>query len=248
MEKSILFAGIIGASVYASIGFAGSGSSQWGYSGESGPQHWGSLHAKFSACSQGKHQSPVDIHNAIEGHLAPINFDYKAGGFETVNNGHTIQVNYERGSSIEVDGETFNLLQYHFHSPSENQINGVVYPMEAHFVHADREGNLAVVGIMFVQGKHNDELEKAWKHMPKHAGTKDRMSKTSSAEKMLPIERDYYRFSGSLTTPPCTEGVRWMMMKQPVEASKKQIQRFRNVLKEPNNRPVQPLNARFIVG
>jgi len=219
----------------------------WGYSGNEGPEHWGKLDPEYSSCSEGKNQSPVNLTGMIESDLSPITINYQSGGNEILNNGHTIQVNYKPGSTITVDGHIFELKQFHFHSPSENTIGGHSYPMEAHFVHADKEGNLAVIAVMFKTGEKNAELEKAWEHMPENAGGKRALSKSIDANSLLPHDRDYYRFNGSLTTPPCSEGVWWLLMKYFDTASTEQIDKFTHTMVHPNNRPVQPLNARAIL-
>jgi len=205
------------------------------------------LSPAFAACGSGKNQSPVNLSSMIEGELEPIGIDYQAGGTEVINNGHTVQVNYQPGSSINVDGHRFELKQFHFHSPSENTIDGKSFPMEAHLVHADKGGNLAVIAVMFTQGNKNAELEKVWEKMPRHAGDKAALGSVADAVALLPADRDYYRFNGSLTTPPCSEGVYWLVMKQSVTASKDQLEKFAHTMHHPNNRPVQPLNARMIV-
>ena len=156
-------------------------------------------------------------------------------------------MNYAPGSKISVDGHEFELKQYHFHAPSENHINGKSYPMEAHLVHADENGNLAVIAVMFVDGGANEVIAKAWSHMPSKAGATRSLSSDVSAEGILPANRDYYRFNGSLTTPPCSEGVWWLVMKKPVAVSKAQIEKFSQVMGHPNNRPIQPLNARPVL-
>ncbi|HSQ86593.1 MAG TPA: carbonic anhydrase [Desulfobacterales bacterium] len=219
----------------------------WGYTGHEGPEHWGKLDPKYSACSEGKNQSPVNLTGMIESDLSPININYKSGGNEILNNGHTIQVNYKPGSTITVNGHKFELKQFHFHSPSENKIEGHSYPMEAHFVHDDKEGNLAVIAVMFETGKKNMELEKAWAHMPKNAGDKNPLPVSIDAISLLAHNYDYYRFNGSLTTPPCSEGVWWLVMKYFDTASKEQIDKFSDVMGHPNNRPLQPVNARVIL-
>jgi len=219
----------------------------WGYTGHEGPEHWGKLDPKYSACSEGKNQSPVNLTGMIESDLSPININYKSGGNEILNNGHTIQLNYKPGSTITVNGHKFELKQFHFHSPSENIIEGHSYPMEAHFVHADKEGNLAVIAVMIKIGKKNMELEKAWAHMPKNAGDKNTLPVSIDAVSLLPNNRDYYRFNGSLTTPPCSEGVWWLVMKDFDTASKEQIGKFSSAMGYPNNRPVQPVDARVIL-
>jgi carbonic anhydrase len=220
----------------------------WSYNNDNtGPDHWGELDPKSATCATGKNQSPVNISNTIEGDLPAIEFNYKPGGELILNNGHTIQVNYKPGSTITVSGHTFELKQFHFHAPSENTIESKSYPLEGHLVHADKDGNLAVVAIMFEEGAKNAELEKAWGQMPEHADDRNKLFIEVDADKLLPTNRDYYRFTGSLTTPPCSEGVWWLVMKNGVTASKPQIEKFMHTLHHPNNRPVQPANARMIV-
>jgi carbonic anhydrase len=218
----------------------------WGYTGDMGPDSWASLKPEFGACS-GKNQSPINLAGMVEAELKPINFSYKAGGHEVVNNGHAIQVNVEAGSSIVVDGIQFDLKQFHFHSPSENRINGKSFPLEAHLVHSDKDGNLAVISVVFEEGKANPVVKSPWDQMPKAAGGKNALPTKVSATGLLPANRDYYRYNGSLTTPPCTEGVRWFVMKKAMTVSKEQVEAFKKTLGFPNNRPVQPANARTIL-
>lgn len=219
----------------------------WAYDGAEGPEHWSELDAKFSVCNIGKNQSPVNLTGFIKSELAPIAFNYKAGGDQIINNGHTVQVNFTEGSSITLNGQTFALKQFHVHSPSENQINGKSFPMEAHFVHADANGNLAVIAVMFEEGKANTELEKAWKAMPHEADEKVTLKENVLGTSIMPDDKSYYRFNGSLTTPPCSEGVTWLVLKHAVTASKAQIENFTHVMHHHNNRPVQPINARPIL-
>ncbi len=240
MKKSIILA----LSLFsAASAFA---SSSWTYDGATGPENWAQLTPENGACA-GVNQSPIDLTGFIEAELKPIEFAYQAGGNEILNNGHTVQVNYKKGSSMKIDGITFNLLQFHFHAPSENHINGKSYPMEAHFVHADKDGNLAVVALMFEQGKENKALQGAWSQIPGHAGDKTALKSVADANKILPDNKDYYRFNGSLTTPPCSEGVRWFVMKDAVSASKEQIHAFEHVMHHANNRPIQATNARPVL-
>lgn len=223
------------------------GGSHWGYSGEAGPDNWGKLDADYVACATGRNQSPIDLTNLVEADLKPINFAYKPGTKEIENNGHTVGIHYAPGSTITVDGHAFELKQFHFHAPSENTINGKHFPMESHLVHADKDGNLAVVAVMFEQGKDNPMLNPLWMKMPDKAGGKNALPKAYDVSAMLPSDRDYYRFNGSLTTPPCSEGVWWFVIKQPATASKAQIDKFTKVVGHPNNRPVQPVNARTVL-
>nr|WP_298522738.1 carbonic anhydrase family protein [uncultured Halomonas sp.] len=219
---------------------------QWGYSGDKGPESWAELSPDHFMCD-GMNQSPINLTGFIEAELQPIAFNYQEGAEEILNNGHTVQVNYAPGSTIEVDDTSFELKQFHFHAPAENQLDGKSYPMEVHFVHVSDEGELAVVAVMFEEGAANEGVEQAWSNMPEQVGDENELSSSLSAEAILPSDQDYYRFNGSLTTPPCTEGVRWLVMKQPVTASEKQIERFADVLHEPNNRPLQPVNARPVL-
>jgi carbonic anhydrase len=217
----------------------------WDYVGEKGPDNWAKLSPDYGACA-GSNQSPINLTGFIDAELKPIAFNYKAGSSEILNNGHTVQVNTLPGNSITVDGIEFELKQFHFHVPSENQIHGKSYPMEGHLVHADQHGNLAVVAVMVTEGEANEALAKAWAQMPEK-GEKVALTADISPLQILPAARDYYRFNGSLTTPPCSEGVRWLVMKQPISASKEQIEQFLQVIHHHNNRPVQPVNARPVL-
>lgn len=218
----------------------------WTYSGEQGPENWSKLAPEFAACA-GKNQAPINLMGFIEADLEAVKVSYQPGGTEILNNGHTVQVNYAVGSSVLVDGMQFDLKQFHFHSPSENHINGKSYPMEAHLVHADKEGNLLVVAIMFHDGAENKALAKIWSVIPEKTGMKSALQSPFDVTQLLPSSHDYYRFNGSLTTPPCTEGVRWLVLKESVSVSKGQVQAFLQVMHHPNNRPVQPVNARPVL-
>ncbi len=235
----------------ASLCFAGEhgGNTQWGYEGSIGPKHWGDLSPQFIMCKIGKNQSPVDINikDTVKACLKPIKFNYIADARYVVNNGHTIKVITTGQSYIVVDGKRFYLRQFHFHAPSEHTVNGKYYPFEAHLVHIDKNGNIAVIGILFKLGKENGELAKIWKNMPQQVGKKVALTSKVNPYLLLPKNKEYYRYSGSLTTPPCSEGVRWFIFKEPVELSKDQLAKFKKVMGFPNNRPVQPINARKIL-
>ncbi|VAW65296.1 Carbonic anhydrase, alpha class [hydrothermal vent metagenome] len=245
MKIQIKILSITSLLLASSLAVAGS-HPKWGYSDEEGPDHWASLSADFQECS-GNNQSPVNLTHFIKSDLKKIKINYNTDGNEIVNNGHTIQINYAKGSSINIDGMNFELKQFHFHSPSENHINGKSYPLEAHFVHADKNANLAVIALMFDIGDENKTLDKAWSKMPQHTDDKYTLSNKVNADDLLPAKRDYYRFNGSLTTPPCSEGVRWFVMKEAVSLSKKQLGAFKSALHNPNNRPIQAVNARVIL-
>jgi carbonic anhydrase len=249
--KKIMFA--LGGSValiMAGTVYAAGGSAHWGYTGHEGPEHWGELSEEYAMCGMGKNQSPIDIEpeQALDVDLNEIGFKYNEVPLEVVNNGHTIQANYAPGSKITVDGHTYKLLQVHYHTPSENTIENKNYDMEAHLVHADDGGNLAVVAVMFEKGDENPFIAKIWKQMPEKAGVTNRDAGTNiNVSEMLPDSKDYYWFNGSLTTPPCSEGVRWMVLKEPVTVSKEQVAKFHGVMHHDNNRPVQALNARKVL-
>ncbi len=218
----------------------------WGYSGANGPDTWATLCTEFGGCT-GHNQSPINLTGFVEAELPPLAIAYLPGGSEILNNGHAVQVNYGAGSTLVVDGITFALKQFHFHSPSENQIDGKPFALEIHYVHADADGNLAVISVMVSEGAENAALAKLWAQMPAKTGDKNALKAAFDGTGLLPKDRDYFRFNGSLTTPPCTEGVRWLVMKAPVSASKAQVAAFTAVIGHPNNRPVQATNARLIL-
>lgn len=221
--------------------------SHWSYHGETGPEHWGKLAGEFASCAAGKNQSPVDLREsqAIRAELPAIELDYRPGGHEVVNNGHTIQVNYQPGSSMTVGGHRYELRQFHFHAPSENARDGKPFPMEVHFVHADAEGNLAVLGVMYELGGHNDALAPAWAVMPAQAGGTAAPAQLLDAAALVPADRAHFRFTGSLTTPPCSEGVLWLVLKQPAQLSAEQLAVFAK-LYPMNARPIQQASGRMI--
>jgi carbonic anhydrase len=219
----------------------------WGYSGAGAPEHWGDLDPSFAACKLGKNQSPIDLKGGIEAELSPIGINYEAAADEILNNGHAIQVNVAPGSNIRLDDSEFELKQFHFHSPSENAIDGRSFALEAHFVHADRDGNLAVIGVLFEEGAANLTLAELWRQMPGRVGEKRPLEARIDPSLLFPARRDYYRYNGSLTTPPCSEGVRWLVMKHPLSLSKAQRDSFLEAMRHPNNRPVQPVHARPVL-
>ncbi len=224
---------------------------EWGYEAENGPDVWGQLSPEYSLCAEGKHQSPIDLVNPTPAELPPIFCEYyRTTDLNIRNNGHTIEVSYPEGSWIEVDGVRYQLLQFHFHAPSEHTVAGESFDMEMHLVHKSEEGSLAVVGLLIEKGKHNSELESVWAHLPDTAGETRNienvnidlqlmLSPTGTAQTVS----DYYRYDGSLTTPPCSEEVQWIVLTTPVEMSEAQIAAFKAIIHN-NNRPVQPLNGR----
>ena len=219
----------------------------WEYAGENGPDHWAQLTADFSLCGNGKNQSPINLSHMVDSNLTPIQFNYTGSAQEIVNNGHTVQVNYQPGSSITIDNHIFELKQFHFHAPSENHIDGVTFPMEAHLVHADAQGNLAVIAVMFELGGFNTMLDSLWQKMPATVGAKKPLLSAINVMNLLPENKEYFRFNGSLTTPPCTEGVEWLVMKHPVKITQSQVSAFQQVMGHANNRPIQQVFARPIL-
>ncbi len=221
----------------------------WSYAGAEGSKNWGKLSPKFVACEVGRNQSPIDLKDVVDADFPAIKFNYKMlSPADIVNNGHTVQVNLWSGGEIILDGEAFSLKQFHFHTPSENTINGQHFPLEAHLVHLNEKNEIAMVAILFEAGKDDELLTALWKNIPLKVGESHKLDATALRGMEFESElKSYYRFNGSLTTPPCTEGVRWIVMKATRHISKAQLSIFEKALTEPNNRPVQPLNARVIV-
>ncbi|MEO1132489.1 MAG: carbonic anhydrase family protein [Cyanobacteria bacterium J06639_1] len=226
-------------------------SRHWGYEGAEGPEFWGELASEFSQCSIGTQQSPIDLKRAgaIDANLDELAFNYQPTPLDIVNNGHTIQVNYAPGSTLTLDGQTYDLLQFHFHDPSEHTVDGEPHPMEAHLVHKNSTtGDLTVVGIFLDIGAENEALQTVWEAMPREAGPAFAVADVKlNAMDLLPANtQDFYRYSGSLTTPPCSEIVNWIVMKEPVEVSFQQVERFAATVGE-NARPTQASNRRFVL-
>lgn len=219
---------------------------RWSYSGNTGPQNWPNLHRDYSACA-GSNQSPINLTGFTEAALKPIEFNYEPETAALLNNGFSVQLNYRQPKFIRAEGLIFNLRQLNFHAPSENQINGKSYPMEAQFVHQNDRGELAMVAVMFEEGEANPALARSMGDLPMEEGHSIALNTPLSPDELLPANRDHYRFNGSLTTPPCTEGVRWFVLKEPVTASADQIKRVQSALGNANNRPIQDLNARMVL-
>jgi carbonic anhydrase len=239
-SAALLFLGLISGQTLAS---------HWSYEGEGSPEHWSELSPENQQCKTGMNQSPIDISHALAAHVAPLISHYPDSPESILNNGHTIQATMSAKSddTITIDGNVFKLQQFHFHSPSENTLNGKHAAMELHLVHKNAEGELAVVAVMFNTGAANDELTRLWQAMPSKAESQQPLMQQIDVSKLLPLDKTYYRFSGSLTTPPCSEGVRWVVMKHPLTLSVEQLKQFTDVMHHDNNRPVQPLHGRVIV-
>jgi len=218
----------------------------WGYEGPQAPEHWSSLDPGFAVCSNGREQSPIDLTGAEREALSEIVFEYAPSPISLLNTGNTIQVDYHAGSGIVLDGTRYGLTQFHFHHRSEHTVDGADFPLELHLVHADAGGALAVVGVFLEEGGANEALAPVWRHLPAEAGPVALVQGTVDAAALLPERRTTWRYRGSLTTPPCSEGVSWLMMTEPVTASREQVEAF-SALFPVNNRPVQPLNGRRLV-
>lgn len=221
----------------------------WAYLGEVGPKHWSELKGKFKMCSEGKQQSPINIIPNKHIELKSLDLEYKADSKTIIDNGHTVQINIKEGSLFKIDGVGYKLKQFHFHVPSENNINGNEFPMEAHFVHATDDGKLAVVAVMFENSdEENPIIAKIWKKLPDlKVGTEEKLEiSNKDIQALMPQNKEYYKFEGSLTTPPCSEHVKWYVFKHPLSVSKAQVIDFFKLYGFPNNRPIQPTNKREI--
>ena len=218
----------------------------WSYEGDGAPANWSKLDAKNSLCASGQRQSPIDIGEGVKVDLEPIRFDYRPQRVSVENNGHTIQVNVNDGNTIRVMGRTYELKQFHFHRPSEEKVAGKRFDMVVHLVHKDDEGHLAVVAVLLERGENEQPVvQTVWNNLPLEAGTSTNPAVNLDISKLLPADRSYYTYMGSLTTPPCSEGVLWMVFKQPVLVTPEQLAVFAKLYKN-NARPIQPANGRLI--
>jgi carbonic anhydrase len=227
----------------------------WTYEGDTGPSHWGGLSHDWTACSEGKRQSPIDIDATTRSDLPALKASFRPATLkiihhahvaDAVNNGHTIQVNYTEGDNLSIGDEQFQLLQYHFHSPSEHTVGGEHFPMEMHLVHKSPEGKLAVVGVFIEEGEHHAAFDPIWSNLPASQGKENHLENVMvDVNRLLPADQTSYRYDGSLTTPPCSEDVKWIVMAMPIQLSADQIGAFRSII-HGNNRPVQPLNDRTV--
>jgi carbonic anhydrase len=217
----------------------------WTYSGPGGPQAWGRLKPEYAACAKGQRQSPIDIRDGLAVDLEPVRFDYRPGSVAIVDTGYTVQVNVAPGNAIELNGQRYELQQFHFHRPSEQRIDGRRYDMDLQLVHKDAEGRLAVVVVLLERGSALPLLQSLWGQIPLEKGEEQPLRTPVDPSQLLPEDRRYFTFMGSLTTPPCTEGVLWVVMRQPVPISAAQIDVFAH-LYPMNARPVQRTAGRLI--
>jgi carbonic anhydrase len=217
----------------------------WEYAGNEGPDAWGRMRPEFNKCTSGTRQSPIDIRGGIAVDLEPIRFDYRPSAFSVIDNGHTVQVNVEPGNSITITGKRYELVQFHFHRPSEERVNGRQYDMVVHLVHKDVDGRLAIVAVLLDRGSAQAIVQSVWNNLPLEKGDEVRAGTRIDLAQLLPEDKRYYTYMGSLTTPPCSEGVLWMVMKQPVPISVEQVAIFSR-LYPMNARPIQQAGGRLI--
>jgi carbonic anhydrase len=223
----------------------------WTYDGATGPEHWGDLDPEYSACKTGQQQSPIDIRHTEKAGLPAIRFDYRREPLQfLINNGKTIRVNYHdapgTGSVLIAGSVRYQLTQFHFHRPSEETVNGKPYAMEVHLMHESSDGKIAGVTVFLKAGVPNTTIQRIWDHMPEMEGEEHEVDGvTIDPAGLLPRNTDYYMYTGSLTAPPCTEGVTWFVLKAPVEISPAQIAAFARLYPH-DVRPVQPLNGRVV--
>ncbi len=218
---------------------------KWSYKGLTGPEMWGDLEHKFSTCKTGTMQSPINLVWTKPKKAGSIQFHYKDSDYKLEDNGHTIKASFSPGSKIIIRGEEFELAQFHFHAHSEHSIANKFYPLEAHFVHKNKNGDLAVIGVLFVEGKSNPYLESMWQQFPKEKNRQIASSTSFNPLNLIPTTQTYYHYQGSLTSPPCSENVNWNVFNTPVELSKEQLTHF-NVLYAKNYRPIQSTNKRAV--
>ena len=224
---------------------AAHGQAHWAYEGDGAPANWGKLSSDYAICATGRRQSPIDIRDGIKLGLETIRFEYKPTRFRIVDNGHTLQVSVGEGLAMQVMGKRYELIQLHFHRPSEERVNGKLYDMVVHLVHKNDEGQLAVIGVLLEKGGEHPLIQTLWNNLPLEIDQELGPNVAIDLNQLLPENRSYWTYMGSLTTPPCTEGVLWMVMKQPLPVSADQIAIFGRLYRN-NARPVQPANGRLI--
>ena len=251
MQKISLFRLVVAGSAIVLAGGCASRApssehKHWSYEGETGPAYWGTLQPDYGLCSTGMNQSPIDIVAPAVEDIPDIRFDYQMSSVVITNNGHTVQVNLSTGNSIDVDGRTYHLVQFHFHAPSEHTVRGKHAAAEMHLVHQASDGRLAVVGVLIEEGAEHEALAPLWNLLPREKGASIAPEFLVSVSDLLPKDRRTIRYDGSLTTPPGTEGVRWSLMVEPITLSSAQLEVLTGICQN-NNRPVQPLHNRTVV-
>ncbi|PYD86032.1 carbonate dehydratase [Pseudomonas syringae pv. pisi] len=217
----------------------------WTYEGEFGPENWSKINTAWAACNTGNRQSPIDLRDGIKVDLEQINFDYHPSSFNEIDNGHTIQVNVAGGNFLSVGGTTYELQQFHFHRPGEERINGKGTEMVVHLVHKSYDNKIAILAVLLERGDANPMIQTVWNNLPLEKHMTVTPSIVIDVNEILPARRDYFTYMGSLSEPPCTENVLWLVMKQPMTASPQQMALFSRLYPF-NSRPVQQANGRMI--
>lgn len=233
---SFLFIGCMSSTVWSV--------SLWDYSEKYGPENWHKLSSKFKLCDKGKSQSPINVVGGVDIVLPELLFSYKSSGYEVLNNSHTIQVNMKPGSMLELDEDKYQLIQMHFHTNAEHRLSGRTYPMELHLVHINEKNEFAMVAVLFNQARAHPFVQEIIEAAPRKVGTNPLVNAINGLD-FIPPSKAYYTYSGSFTTPPCAEGVRWIVLTTPLTASRKQIKFLRSLMGK-NNRPIQPINGRLL--
>jgi carbonic anhydrase len=218
----------------------------WSYSGETGPENWSKLSPEFAACGNGVNQSPIDITKTVVADLATLQFNYESSSTVIVNNGHTLQINSGPNSWLYAGGEYFQLMQFHVHSPSEHQVKGEIFPLEGHFVHQNNKGALAVVAVLFRAGEWNTDLARFGAAAPKELHQPEPIDLEFADLELFRDHESYYQYNGSLTTPPCTEGVQWYVLKNSGHIAPEQAATFVTLIGKAARGP-QPINARIVL-
>lgn len=222
----------------------------WEYRGPRGAEHWSALDPAYALCNEGKEQSPIDILQTQKAQLPALQFEYTTEPARyVINNRYTIRVNYHdapgTGSFLVVGDKRYQLIQFHFHRPSEESVHGRRYAMVLHLMHRASDGELAGVAVFLKAGHANGTVERLWQHMPEDEGQLAVPGLELDPADMLPHETGYYEYTGSVSAPPCTERVRWFVLKTPVEVSPAQIKAFARLFPD-DARPLQPLNGRVV--
>ncbi len=217
----------------------------WSYAGEGAPERWAQLKPEYRLCGSGTRQSPIDLRDGFRVDLEPIQFDYRPSAFAVIDNGHTVQVNVDPGNFLQVMGRRYELQQFHFHRPSEERLMGRQFEMSAHLVHKDADGRLAIVAVLLERGIEQPLVQLVWNNLPLEKNEALRAQASMDLRELLPADRGYFTYMGSLTTPPCSEGVLWMVMRQPVPVSPEQVGIFSR-LYPVNARPLQSSGGRMI--
>ena len=218
----------------------------WDYWGVEGPAHWGMLTKEYMTCEAGSKQSPIDIQaRGLSHRQENLEFLYNISELHEINNGHTVQISHKSGCKVDLNKRAYKLRQFHFHEPSELHINGKAFPMEMHLVHQDEAGHILVIAVMMEIGPEHPALKNIWNWLPSQIGKETSFPIKVNLRKILPANTEHFSYSGSLTTPPCSEGVQWIVLTEPIKISEQSVKKFSAIIGL-NARPVQPLGQRHI--